>query len=246
MKSAWRFMVVCMLALLADETFAYRPFDSTDAGVADEGEFELEFGPLGYLREGGDKFLVAPATVLNLGIGHDREVVLESALLNPIDHSASGSGSILDDTMLTLKQVLRRGSLQDGSGVSVAAECGVLLPGTNGVNGTGGICTGIVSQRWDAATVHLNGGIEFTREHNWERSLGIIVEGSDKWKVRPVIELLTQRDNAGSDLSSELVGAIWRAHENLSFDFGLRSGRIDGEPLFEVRAGLTWAVQLWR
>lgn len=239
-------LVAGVLALLAGDSFAYRPFDSTDASVADEAEFELEFSPLGYLREGGDKFLVTPTVVLNLGVGHDRELVLEGALFNPIDHSASGSGSVLDDTMLTLKQVHRRGSLQDGSGVSIASECGVLLPGTNGVNGTGAVCYAIVSQRWDAATVHLNGGLAFTREHNWERSLGVIVEGPNKWTVRPVLELLTERDNAGSDLSSALVGAIWRARGDLSFDFGLRSGRLNGEPLLEARLGLTWAWQVWR
>lgn len=237
-------LLVAGIALQSGDCLAYRPFDSTDASVADEGEFELEFGPLGYLREGGDKFLVAPSTVLNLGLPGDREIVLEGALLNPVDHSASGTASVLGDTMLMLKQVHRRGSLQDGSGLSVASECGVLLPGINGNDGTGGVCYGIVSQRWEALSAHLNAGLAYTRDHNWDRSLGLILEGPDKWTVRPVMELLTERDNAGADMSSALVGAIWRAREDLSFDFGVRSGRIDGEPLFEVRLGLTWAWQV--
>ena len=31
-------------------SFAYRPFDSTDAAVADVGELEVEFGPVQFRR----------------------------------------------------------------------------------------------------------------------------------------------------------------------------------------------------
>lgn len=49
--------------------YAYRPFDGTDASVADPGEIEMEFGPVGFLKEGGAETIIAPSAVINLGIG---------------------------------------------------------------------------------------------------------------------------------------------------------------------------------
>ena len=231
-------VIAVLLPLWAMPAHAYRPFDSTDAGVADEGEFDLEFGPAGYLREGPHKFLVAPAVVANFGIQRDRELVLEGRLLTPIERS--GSQSVFGDTMLSLKQVHRRGSLQDGSGLSIASECSVLLPEVNRESRTGALCYGIASQRFANATVHLNLGFGLEREHDWQRSAGVIVEGPAEWVVRPVTEVLAVRNNAGGYANSALIGVIWQARENLAFDFAIRGGRTDSEELREVRLGLTW------
>lgn len=45
---------------------------------------------------------------------------------------------------------------------------------------------------------------------------------------------------------SALVGAIWRARDGLSFDLGARAALAADVPVYEVRAGLTWAFQLPR
>ena len=79
----------------------------TDADVADEGEFEIELGPVGYLREGPARFLIAPAVVGNLGIAGERELVVEARLSTPLN-DAAGSQSVLEDTKFSLKQVHRR------------------------------------------------------------------------------------------------------------------------------------------
>ena len=50
---------------------ALRPFDATDAAVAAPGEFELELGPLGRLREGSKRFRVAPAVIGNFGYSQE-------------------------------------------------------------------------------------------------------------------------------------------------------------------------------
>jgi hypothetical protein len=42
------------------EVEAYRPFDGTDAAVAETGEFEIELGPVEYLRDGAERALLAP------------------------------------------------------------------------------------------------------------------------------------------------------------------------------------------
>lgn len=43
-----------------------------------------------------------------------------------------------------------------------------------------------------------------------------------------------------------LAGAIWRVHERLSFDFGLRAARAGSQSVRELRLGLTWSVPLAR
>ena len=74
----WRFVLVAIwLTLSSHPALAYRPFDSTDAAVAGAGEFELELGPIGHLREGTNKFWVAPAVIANIGLEGDRELVLQ-------------------------------------------------------------------------------------------------------------------------------------------------------------------------
>ena len=57
------------LATLANapQAHAYRPFDGTDADVAELGTFELELGPVHWYSQGEAHYLIAPATVLNLG-----------------------------------------------------------------------------------------------------------------------------------------------------------------------------------
>jgi len=233
---------VACLMFASTPAHAYRPFDLTDADVADGGEIELELG-VAHVREGSDKFLIAPAMVGNLGIGAGREIVLEGKLSTPL-HNAEESQSVLEDTALSLKQVHRRGSLQDGTGISIASECGVLLPEIHGDSHTGASCLGIASRRWPMATVHLNVGLALDREHNWERTFGGIVEGPHNWAVRPALELVAERNNAGSRTNSALVGAIWEARDGLAFDLGVRAARADGLDVYEVRAGLTWGFSV--
>ena len=47
---------------------AYRPFDGTDAAVADTGDVEIELGPVEYLREGAERTLLAPDLRINYGL----------------------------------------------------------------------------------------------------------------------------------------------------------------------------------
>jgi hypothetical protein len=225
--------------------YAWRPFEGTDAGVAEPGVFELELGPLGYVRHGSGRSLVAPAIVGNFGLSGDFEFVIEGRLNRQLGDKYDGYRTQFGDTAMSVKHVLRHGSLQDGTGPSIAAECGVLLPEARGEHGTGGTCAGIVSQQMGFATVHLNAALTRTRDKANARFAGIIVEGSGA-TVRPVAELFTERDNRGGRADSMLVGALWKHSEDLVFDIGLRRAREDGERVTEVRAGLTWSFQMHR
>src|SRR5215472_18026424 len=70
-------------AFFTDPAAAYRPFDGTDAAVADPNEVEIEFQPLGALSQGSQHSLIAPATVLNIGFENRWEAVFEGKGLIP-------------------------------------------------------------------------------------------------------------------------------------------------------------------
>ena len=221
--------------------FAYRPFDGTDAAVAAPGEVEVELQPAGRLREQKATTLIAPATVLNYGLSDGWEAVLEGQGQTPL--TPSGPTSITSAGAF-LKHVLQPGSLQDKTGPSVATEFGMLLPDSTGNSGVGASLAGIVSQRWDWGTIHLNAESALTRDHHADVFLGGIIEGPSKWSIRPVAEFFYEKEFGQSETISGLVGLIWRVRDNLSFDIALRHALTNGHPVSEVRAGLTFGFPL--
>ncbi len=222
--------------------FALRPYDSTDAAVAAPGEFELELGPLGRLRQGDRRFRVSPAVIGNYGFAEDRELVVQGQRQVAIDAEPGQPGSSIVENGLFVKQVLRHGVLQEQSGLSVATEYGVLLPPIRGEHGTGFSVAGIVSQRTEAVSLHLNGAFAINREHEPDVFLGAILEGPYSWPVRPVAEVFGEQASGSPRLLSRLVGAIWRPRDNLSFDIGIRAAHAGGESIRELRLGLTWSI----
>jgi len=237
--NAASFAAIMLALMTAPDALAYRPFDSTDADVAKQGETELELG-LGRLREGNRRFTVAPASVANFGLSGDRELVVEGQREIALNRDEGAPRSTLAENGVFVKQVLRRGVLQGEAGPSVAAEYGILLPPIPDGRGSGFSMAGIVSQRWDAATLHLNVALARTREYEPDAFLGAILEGPGAWRVRPAAEIFTERAAGSARVRSRLVGAIWRAGEELSFDVGLRYAQ-GPEPVHEIRLGLTWA-----
>jgi hypothetical protein len=219
---------------------AYRPFDGTDAAVAEPGELEIELQPAGVLREPSQTTLIAPAAVLNFGLNKEWEAILEGQVETPL--SPSGPSS-LSASGVFLKHILRPGSLQDQSGPSVATEFGMLLPDT-GDSGVGARVAAIVSQRWDWGTINFNLATALTREHHGDVFVGSIVEGPSKWTVRPVAEVFYEEEFGQSRTISGLIGAIWQVRDNLSFDVGLRHAVTNGHSVNEVRAGLTFGFPL--
>jgi hypothetical protein len=232
-----------LAAIWSPAAHAYRPFDGTDAATAEPGVFELEFGG-SYLHQGKEKSISAPAAVANWGLEGDTEIVLEGLMRRQLGDTSDGHRTSLDDTVLSVKHVFRRGSLQDAGGPSIAAECGVLLPTINGPSGTGATCDGIVSARGDAGAMHLNAALTRTREHTTSRFLGLILEGPEAWAVRPVMEISTQRNASEPRTNAALLGAIWKQSEDLSFDVGVRKGHSNGGNLTELRVGLDWSFHL--
>jgi hypothetical protein len=221
---------------IPDIAFAYRPFDGTDAAVAEPGEVEIEFQPAGVLSSNGQRALVAPATVLNFGLVKNWEAVFEGRVETPLDTPGPTS---LTDAGAFLKYVLRPGVLQDQAGPSIATEFGALLPDTIGNSRIGASVAAIISQRWDWGTAHLNIAGALTRDQHPDLFTGIILEGPHKWVVRPVAEFFYEEEFGKAHTFSALIGAIWQVKDNLSFDVGFRHAIVNGAGVNEVRGGLT-------
>jgi hypothetical protein len=228
----------CAIFLCVTSAWAYRPYDSTDADVADDDEVELELGWRNSQFETDEE--QAAGAVFNLGIGHEREIVFEGEWRRSESPSAESDSSI-GDVGLFLKQVHRRGSLQGERGMAVASECGVLIPTRSEDSGPGGECVLIASHSSSVLTFHTNASIAFETDHRWSNSIGLIVEGPESWRIRPGLELLRE-DSAGEEPElSMLVGAVWNSFEGLAFDLAYRRGLEPSKEPSEWRVGITWS-----
>jgi hypothetical protein len=175
------FLALAFTAGSVSSAYAYRPFDSTDPAVADLGDFEIELSPLSYRHEPSGGLLIAPQLRLNYGFAEDWEVVLEGQGEHP---QFAGASSALVENALSLKSVLREGSLQDKEGPSIAIEIGMLLPGVKAENGVGASLAGIIGQNFPGArfisTRRGNCRAITAARFSWEPS-----GGPSSWTVRP-------------------------------------------------------------
>ncbi len=238
-RSVCVFAVVFLLAFRLQTAHAYRPFDGTDAAVADLRQIEIELGPAEYLRDGPQHTLFAPSTVFNYGFAPGWEGVVEGRVAHALSGGVLGTGLV--DAGAFLKGVLREGTLQDKIGPSVATEFGILLPGIRDDHGVGASLAGIVSQRWDWAAIHLNAAVSLTRQQRPDLFLDAIIEGPHDWTVRPVAEGSYDRDFVATATRSALVGAIWQVNDDVAVDFGLRGARSGDRTAGEIRLGVTFA-----
>jgi hypothetical protein len=194
--------------------------------------------PLGAAHAGGTTGGLTDA-ILNYGFADRWELVLQSTPQVPPE----GFGPISVSNAALLKYVVQPGVLQEKSGPSIATEFGVVLPEIGG-SGVGASWTGIVSQRWDWGTVHFNLAGNLTPDQHAEVFVDTIIEGPNKWKVRPVAEFYFDNVFNGEQTYSALVGAIWQVNDKLSFDVAARYALVDGRPVSEFRAGLTFGFPL--
>jgi hypothetical protein len=218
---------------------AYRPFDGTDAAVADKDEVEIELQPAGELRANSRSTLAGPYAIVSYGFADRWQLVLQGAGQAP----PPDAGPISVANAALLKYIVQPGALQEKSGPSIATEFGALLPDIGG-SGVGVSWAGIMSQRWDWGTVHFNVATNLTPDHHGELFVSTIIEGPNKWTVRPVFELYSDSVANQSQTYSDLAGVIWRVNDKLSFDVAVRHALVNGRPVDEVRAGLTFGFSL--
>jgi hypothetical protein len=229
---------------------AYRPFDGTDADVAAFGEFELELAPIGYLRgptenhlgESGNT-MVLSAVVANFGFAPGWEFVAQTrGLVNFGARGVKYRGFAIDDSGVFVKHVFKDGTLQGKPGVSIAVEMGFLLP-QQSTDDVGFSVDAIASYRWRNVTAHLDVQASLTEDDHFDVFAGLILEGPDRWRVRPVAELFVEDELDARTQQSLLLGVIARVDALCSFDLAGRVARQteSGGPSLglEARVGLT-------
>ena len=227
-------MTALVLLASAQAALAYRPFDSTDAAVADQNVFEVELSPLSFEHGDDGTARIAPALRLNYGFAENWEAVLEGKAQH-FPHA-----SRLVENEFSLKTVLRKGSLQEKSGASLAAEGSILLPGIGTQDGAGFELTLAASQRWDWGTIHWNLAPLLTREQKAGLFTGAIFEGPQDWEVRPVAEINYEKEGGTPREYSALLGAIWQKNDHLALDLAYRHAEIGSRPDEQIRAGVTF------
>src|SRR6266403_2121172 len=83
------------LAILwCNDASAYRPFDGTDAAVAELDNIEIELGPAEYVRQGDERMLIAPNVRVNYGFAKGWEAVLEGKTTHGLSAAARHTSQI--------------------------------------------------------------------------------------------------------------------------------------------------------
>ena len=217
--------------------FAYRPFDSTDPAVAEPGEVEIELSPVSFRQSESGQTWIAPQLRFNYGVAPNWELVVEGQ-----GEFHRGSKGVMIDNAVFLKTVVREGTLQERTGPSIAIEFGTLLPGINDEAGFGAELAGIIGNQWSWGAIHFTAAATLTRDNRGELFLGTILEGPSFGAVRPVAEIVYEREFGEAETIAALAGVIWEVREGLAFDFAVRQAAVDGDPETEIRMGVTFAV----
>ncbi len=224
-------------------SWAYRPFISTDAAVADPKEVEIEFGYFTLEREKGENSFVIPRVVINYGVFKNWEAVAEFAVRRSPDAEVN-----VIDPALFMKGVLKEGFLQDKEGIGLAVEVGLLLPSTEqearhfGFEGIG-----ILTDKLGPFIFHLNGGLGVERSTGdlvgiW----GVIGELPVATGFRLVGEVNGEKPRREEQRDSALLGLIWQpwSSKNVWFDTGIRRGFTSGVPDWQFTLGITFGFSV--
>jgi hypothetical protein len=225
--------------LVPASAWAYRPFVSTDAAVADPKEIEIELGYFNLDRTNRENTISTSHVVLNYGVAKNLELVTEFSL------QVSPEVEVIDPNV-SLKGVLKEGVLQDKPGVSVAVEAGPLLPSTlPREHRVGFEAIGIVSGKLALVTLHLNGGGGSRPDRAAIRYLGC------HRRAAAPFEASARRRGQGESTQGErpnnsaLLGLIWQpTAKNLSLDIGVRHGISRAAPDWQFTLGLTFGSSL--
>lgn len=242
MNKSWKFyfFIATIFLLPCSDAFGYRPFVSTDAAVAGQGEWEVELGVLGFSHDEGTHEITSPSLKLNYGLLTNLEVVGEFDV--QIYRQGAERNLELKDPSIFFKGVLREGVLQNRPGPSFAIEAGVLLPSTvkgEGSAGLGGI--GILSWEFARTAYHLNLGVELDREEGDANGIwGVIFEYPFAAKLRLVGEINGVFRQIGPPDSSGLLGLIWETGR-FDLDFGIRKGFTKSAKDWELTTGMTFS-----
>jgi len=230
---------IAAVALLAPTAAsAYRPFDGTDADVAEAKTVEVEVAPAELLSQEGSHAFRAPSLALSFGLGDGYELGLDGAnVVTP--HPEPGEPRLqFIDAAMSVKKLLRGGTLQEKHGPSVAAEFELEFPG-RGQAHLGSELRGILSTAGPPGVVHLQAALERTPEGTDATTGAFIIETAQHSGLHGAMELGVEAERAGPPVQSALLALIFVAHEGLSLDVGVDFSRSGDSHATELRAGFT-------
>ena len=222
---------------------AYRPFDGTDADVAELHQVELEIGPAGYYQQASAHDFVSGG-VIDFGFASGFELVLQGFDYLETESSSSRNNKFTD-TGIFVKHVWHDGCLQGKGGPSFATEVGPLLPTIGDAMGFGAYVGGILSTCvGKSLIIHWNAEAQILREsYDLDVYGGAIVEPPpSEYVVRPVAEVFVERDFGGGQTYSGLLGAIWDVNQRLALDVAVREALVDGKDASELRTGFSLSI----
>ncbi len=165
----------------AKPAWAFPPYRTTDADVADPGIAEVRFGLLKVEREDSKHEYFSPLVRANLGLGHDLEIVSE------LEYSQNKDR--VTDAAVGLKWARLETSL--GIGVETLA----LRPVNASHDGLGVEAQLLATLRRGPFSVHLNAGGSYDgRPSPSERSGRASLLGEVRWgRLRPGLELFAKK-----------------------------------------------------
>lgn len=225
--------------------------DANDARVVDHGTFEAEAQPIGYYQlvlGGEDHTLVAPSMQLYLGIAEGWDLLWLTRGFGVMEPAPGQSAYSIAEQMLAFRAMLRHGAYSDddAEGPSVTLQFGVLLPGIEADPGVGANVALLVSQQWDAGSLHFNAWANYTRERTLELFFTTYFEGPYEWRVRPTAELWIDLVVDGEPMVSGLIGAVIDVDpDDFLIEAGVRVGGWEGWADLEVRLSAWWCWRLW-
>ena len=231
-------LVLAAVLFAPGPALAYRPFDGTDADVAEAKTVEVEVAPAEVLSQEGSHAFRAPSLALSFGLGGGYELGLDGAnVVTP--HPEPGEPRMqFIDAAVALKKLVRGGTLQEKHGPSVATEFELEFPG-RGQSHLGSELRGILSTAGPPGVVHLQAALERTPEGLNTATGGFIIESAERNGLHAAAELGIEAERAGLPTESALLALVFVAHEGLMLDLGVDFSRSGDEHATELRAGFT-------
>lgn len=244
MRAAAALVFAASLAA-ATPALAYRPFGSTDAGVADRGQFQGEFGLVEASLRGSHLDAMGGSARLNYGLTSRVEAVLEGLLVRTFDDDDRVE---LLGPALAVKALLwspeKSEAERAATLIGFTAEAVLLLPATpeEERHHVGFEAIGIVSGTLGGFTWHLNAGGGLSREQDPLFLWGAILERPlGDSGLRLVAELNGEKAEGEPTAERGLLGAIYQPADWIAFDAAaFRS--LGSEPEWGVTAGFTIAI----
>ncbi len=224
---------LCVVALGgALPAWAFPPYRTTDAEVAAQGVAEIRLGLVKVEHDHTENEYFSPLVRVNLGLGHDLEIVSELEYSQDEDR--------VSDAAVGLKWARLESSL--GIGVETLA----LLPVTASQSGLGVEAQLLATLRRGPFSMHLNvGGSYDGRPDSSERGGRASLLGEMRWgRFRPGLELFAKKVS-GEPIIVQLGSGVIIDMERLDIRAAVHAGLTSETPDLTFSLWVTWNLPIW-